>query len=73
MEKVQETEFVPFDVWEEFNKSAFSYFHKGVVICSGDRTESNAMTIAGELLAATWGTGTRRWRSMSHRPATPMN
>ena len=46
MEKVQETEFVPFDVWEEFNKSAFSYFHKGVVICSGDRTESNAMTIS---------------------------
>ena len=35
MEKVQETEFVPFYVWEEFNKSAFSYFHKGVVICSG--------------------------------------
>lgn len=29
MEKVQETEFVPFDVWEEFNESAFSYFHKG--------------------------------------------
>ena len=46
MEKVQETEFVPFDVWEEFNESAFSYFHKGVVICSGDRTESNAMTIS---------------------------
>ena len=26
MEKVQETEFVPFDVWEDFNESTFSYF-----------------------------------------------
>ena len=36
MEKVQETEFVPFDVWEDFNESTFSYFHKGVVICADD-------------------------------------
>ena len=39
------TRFVPFDVQQEFEENGFSFFTHNLVLCVGDTTESNAMTI----------------------------
>lgn len=38
-------ELKPFDVKQDFNDNAFTFFGKAPVIMSGDKTEANAMTI----------------------------
>ena len=35
----------PFDVQEEFAKNGFTWFTENLILCSGDTTASNAMTI----------------------------
>ena len=38
-------ELTAFDVQKEFQKNGFDWFTENLILCSGDRTESNAMTI----------------------------
>ena len=39
------SELKPFDVQKEFTDNGFSFFTKNLILCCGDSTESNAMTI----------------------------
>lgn len=39
------TELTAFNVQETFEKNGFSWFTENLILCSGDTTESNAMTI----------------------------
>ena len=39
------TELIPLDVQQEFAKNGFTWFTENLILCSGDTTESNAMTI----------------------------
>ena len=39
------TELKPFDVQQDFADNGFTYFTKNLILCVGDSTESNAMTI----------------------------
>ena len=39
------TELKPFDVQKDFTDNGFTYFTKNLILCSGDSTEHNAMTI----------------------------
>ena len=41
----QSTELTPFDVQEEFAKNGFTWFTENLILCCGDSTSSNAMTI----------------------------
>ena len=43
MEKINEL--TAFDVQQEFQKNGFTWFTENLILCSGDRSESNAMTI----------------------------
>lgn len=44
-ETTMNTELVPFDVQKDFADNGFTFFTKNLVLCVGDTTESNAMTI----------------------------
>ena len=44
-EETMTTELIPFDVQQEFAKNGFTWFTENLILCSGDTTESNAMTI----------------------------
>lgn len=39
------SELKPFDVQKDFADNGFTFFTKNLILCSGDSTESNAMTI----------------------------
>ena len=39
------TELKPFDVQKDFADNGFTFFTKNLILCSGDTTENNAMTI----------------------------
>lgn len=39
------TELKPFDVQKDFADNGFTFFTKNLILCVGDSTESNAMTI----------------------------
>lgn len=39
------TELQPFDVQKDFDDNGFTFFTKNLILCVGDSTESNAMTI----------------------------
>lgn len=39
------TELKPFEVQKDFTDNGFTYFTKNLILCSGDSTEHNAMTI----------------------------
>ena len=41
----QQTGFKAFDVQKEFEKNGFTFFTENLILCSGDTTENNAMTI----------------------------
>ena len=40
-----DNELKPFDVQKEFADNGFTFFTKNLILCSGDTTENNAMTI----------------------------
>lgn len=44
-ETTMNNELKPFDVQKDFADNGFTFFTKNLILCSGDRTESNAMTI----------------------------
>ena len=44
-EKSMNNELQPFDVQKEFADNGFTFFTKNLILCSGDTTENNAMTI----------------------------
>ena len=44
-EETMTTELIPLDVQQEFAKNGFTWFTENLILCSGDTTESNAMTI----------------------------
>ena len=44
-EKTMNNELKPFDVQKEFADNGFTFFTKNLILCSGDTTENNAMTI----------------------------
>lgn len=44
-ESTMNTELKPFDVQKDFADNGFTFFTQNPVLCSGDTTESNAMTI----------------------------
>lgn len=44
-ETLMNTELKPFDVQKDFTDNGFTYFTKNLILCSGDSTEHNAMTI----------------------------
>jgi flavin reductase (DIM6/NTAB) family NADH-FMN oxidoreductase RutF len=44
-EKNMNNELKPFDVQKEFADNGFTFFTKNLILCSGDTTENNAMTI----------------------------
>ena len=41
----ENNELIAFDVQKEFQKNGFDWFTENLILCSGDTTESNAMTI----------------------------
>ena len=41
----QNNDLTAFDVQKEFQKNGFDWFTENLILCSGDTTESNAMTI----------------------------
>ena len=41
----QEAVFAPFDVQQDFADNGFTFFTKNLILCVGDSTENNAMTI----------------------------
>ena len=41
----ENNELTAFDVQHEFQKNGFTWFTENLILCSGDTTESNAMTI----------------------------
>ena len=45
MNKENNNELTAFDVQKEFQKNGFDWFTENLILCSGDTTESNAMTI----------------------------
>ena len=44
-EKTMNNKLKPFDVQKEFADNGFTFFTKNLILCSGDTTENNAMTI----------------------------
>ena len=44
-ETTMDNELKPFDVQKDFAENGFTYFTKNLILCAGDTTESNAMTI----------------------------
>ena len=44
-EMTKNTEFMAFDVQKDFADNGFTFFTKNLILCCGDSTESNAMTI----------------------------
>lgn len=44
-DKTMNTELKPFDVQKDFSDNGFTFFTKNLILCCGDSTESNAMTI----------------------------
>lgn len=44
-EKTMTSQLKPIDVREEFAKNGFNWFTENLILCSGDSTENNAMTI----------------------------
>ena len=44
-EETMTTELIPLDVQQKFAKNGFTWFTENLILCSGDTTESNAMTI----------------------------
>ena len=44
-DSIMNTELKPFDVQKDFTDNGFTYFTKNLILCVGDSTESNAMTI----------------------------
>ena len=41
----ENNELTAFDVQQEFQKNGFSWFTENLIVCSGDTTVNNAMTI----------------------------
>ncbi len=41
----ENNELTAFNVQQEFQKNGFTWFTENLIVCSGDTTESNAMTI----------------------------
>ena len=41
----ENNELTAFDVQQEFQKNGFTWFTENLIVCSGDTTENNAMTI----------------------------
>ena len=41
----ENNELTAFDVQQEFQKNGFTWFTENLILCSGDSTENNAMTI----------------------------
>lgn len=53
------TELKPFDVQKDFADNGFTFFTKNLILCSGDTTENNAMTIGWGSIGNYIGHGTR--------------
>jgi len=52
---MKSNELTSFDVQKEFTQNGFSFFTEGLVVCTGDREESNAMTVSSGFIGTFLG------------------